>query len=138
MKISKLLKRLQLTQDPELQRELLLEAWESCDSFFVGLQMSCDPNVTVPVTKIPDIDAPDDGSGDFTFNDFLTLWDEITQVDVDPEVARLKIIDAAMCANVTEWNLFYRRILRRKLQEDVPMEIIVELLSSLTGFKFQL
>ena len=138
MNIAQLVKRLKLTKKPDLQKELILEAWKKCEHFFVGLQMSCDPTSKVAVSKIVSIDADDGAPGTFTFEDFQTLWDKVTQVDANPEEARELIIDAAMTADFAEWNTFYRRILLQKLQEDVPMDVIATVLSELTGFQLVL
>ncbi|MNY21359.1 hypothetical protein D3C86_1548980 [compost metagenome] len=124
-----------MTKKPELQRELILEAWQSCDNFFVGLQLSCDPTTVIPVTKIPEIDFDDGSESEFTFSDFITLYDKVTQVGVDPAEAREFIIEAAMVADFTEWNTFYRRILLKKLQEDLPMDVITKVLAELTGLQ---
>lgn len=138
MKISQLIKRLKMTKKPELQRELVLEAWQSCDNFFVGLQLSCDANTKIPVSKIPEIDVDDGFESTFAFADFMTLYDSVTQVDITPEAARELIIEAASIADFTEWNTFYRRILLKKLQEDLPMDVIAQVLSELTGIQFVL
>ncbi len=138
MKVAQLIKRLNMTKKPELQRELVLEAWQSCDNFFVGLQLSCDPNTKIPVSKIPEIDVDDGFESTFTFEDFMTLYDKVTQVDVTAEAARELIIDAAGVADFTEWNTFYRRILLKKLQNDLPMEVIAQVLSELTGVQLVL
>lgn len=135
MTITQLIKRLNMTKKPELQRELVLEAWQNCENFFVGLQLSCDPTTAIPVSKIPEIDFDDGSPSDFTFNDFITLYDKVTQVDVDPADARELIIEAAMVADFTEWNTFYRRILLKKLQEDLPMDVITKVLAELTGLQ---
>jgi len=138
MNVAQVIKRLKMAKKPDIQRELILDAWENCDTFFVGLQMSCDKDTVIPLEKVPEIPQDDGAESDFTFNDFLRLYDEITQVGMDPAKARELVIDAAMIADVAEWNTFYRRILLRKLQDDVPMELIVEVLQELTGFEFQL
>lgn len=133
MNLSQLVKRLKMTKKPELQKELILEAWQSCDEFFVGLQLSCDPTTRVVVDKIVQIDTDDGITPTFTFKDFINLYDKVTQVDADPNEARELIIDAALEADFNEWNLFYRRILLKKLQDDLPMDIIAATLSELTG-----
>lgn len=138
MTIAQLLKRLKMTKKPELQRELILDAWQNCDNFFVGLQMSCDPTSKVAVQKVVQIDTDDGVAGTFSFDDFVRLWDKVTQIDADPEEARELIIDAAMTADFTEWNTFYRRILLKKLQDDLPMDVIAQVLSELTGIQFVL
>lgn len=138
MKITQLIKRLGMVKKPELQRELVLEAWQSCDEFFVGLAMSCDKNSIVPVSRIPEIDVDDGIDGGFTFDDFQILWDKITQVGADPKEVRGLLLDAAEASEFTIWNTFYRRILLRKLHEDMPMNVINQVLSELTGIPFVL
>lgn len=138
MNLIQVIKRLKMAKKPEIQRELILDAWDKCDIFFVGLQMSCDSETKIPLEKIPEIPQDDGAESEFSFNDFLNLYDEITQIGIDPEVARAKVIDAAMVADVQEWNMFYRRILLKKLQDDLPMDTIITVLQELTGFKFQL
>lgn len=134
MNIPQLLKRLKITKKPELQREILLEAWSSCEEFFIALSMSIDSTVVIPVTKFPEIEIDDGFEGEFTFANFQALWDEITQHDANPEEVRIKLLDAAGICEFNMWNNFYRRILLRKLHEDVPMDVVNQVLSEVTGF----
>jgi hypothetical protein len=137
MNIAKIIKRLKLSKNPKLQREVILEAWQNCDEFFVGLQFSCDPTTKVKVEKIPEItyDPADIGYiSPFTFKDFTKLYDQVTQIDIDTETARSLIREAASIADAEEWNVFYRRILLKKLQNDVPFDLIKTILAELTGF----
>jgi hypothetical protein len=133
MKVTQLIKRLKMTKKPDLQKELILQAWEECEHFFVGLQLSCDPTTRIPLTKLVQIDE-DDGSGSsLTFEQFVDLYDQVTQINVTEEEARELIIDAALRSEMDEWNLFYRKILLKKLQDDLPMDVIASTLSELTG-----
>ncbi len=137
MTLSQLLKRLKMTKKPELQKELLLQAWNENENFYVGLNYSCDPTYVVKADRIAHIDEDDGDPGNFSFKDFIILFDKVTQVDIEPKEARSLIIDAANVANVQEWNNFYRRILQKKLQDDVPMEIVAQILSEITGKPIQ-
>jgi len=138
MTITQLLKRLKMTKKPEIQKELILQAWQENENFFVGLQLSCDPTTKVVVDKVAHFDVEDDAPGSFSFQDFINLYDQVTQVDMDPSKARELILDAAAEANAAEWNHFYRRILLKKLQDDLPMDVIAKTLSELTGIPFVL
>jgi hypothetical protein len=133
MNIPQLIKRLKMTKKPELQRELLFEAWTSCDEFFLGLAMSMDQTVTIPVSKVPEIDKDDGYEGELAFKDFQALWDKITQVDANADDVRVLLLEAADIAEFNIWNNFYRRILLRKLHDDMPMDVVNQVLSEVTG-----
>lgn len=133
MKVTQLIKRLKMTKKPDLQKELILQAWEECEYFFVGLQLSCDPTTRLPLSKIVQIDEDDGSVSTFTFDNFVDLYDRVTQIDITEEDARNLVIEAAITADMEEWNLFYRKILLKKLQDDLPMDVIAATLSELTG-----
>lgn len=130
----KIVKRLTMTKKPEIQKEILLEAWQTCDEFFVGVSMSADQDTKVVLEKIIEISPGEPENPPFTFQEFVGLYDKITQIDCDPNEAREATIDAAMRCDANEWNQFYRRILLKKLHDDLPKEIIQQTLIELTGY----
>lgn len=135
MKLSQFLKRLNITTDPKLQRSLILEAWETCEQFFVGLQFSSDPHYQVQISKIIEMTDDDGYSGSFTFEQFVELFGKATDPKIDPEEIKKLILAAANECNFHEWNLFYRKILLKKLHKEVPMDIITDVLAELTGYE---
>ena len=129
----KVVKRLKMAKKPELQLEIIKDAWENCDEFWTGLQMSCDKTTSIPLEKIVAIETDDGNASEFSFQEFVNLYDQITQVGADPVEAKALVIDAAMRCEFNEWNMFYRKILQKRLQDDLPMELIGQELSKLTG-----
>lgn len=125
------------SDDETKQRQALMEAWESCEDFFVGLQMSMDPQAVPNVPSVPKIDEADDGTGSYSFEEFTVLFEKLCS-DINPKEAKKLIISAAMRANVSEWNLFYRKILRKNLQDSLPMGLVADVLQKLTGIQIQL
>ena len=136
MKLKQIIKRLTMTKDPKLQKEVVLGAWEHCDHFFTGLQMSCDETVVVKLSKIAEIQDDDDGfDGGFTFDEFTKIYDEATQVNYDEQRTKELINEAIAKVDIYEWNNFYRKILLKKFHEDMPMDVIIETLQELTGYQ---
>lgn len=120
-----------LTAKPAQQKKAVRSAWKNCDDFFVGVQMSMDAQWHMALDKVPEIQDPDDGDpGDFTFAEFCMMWDLLRQADAN--TAKEVIREAAERANITEWNLWYRKILLQRLHVDLPMPIIVDVLKQLT------
>lgn len=97
--------------------------------------MSNDSQSKVILEKIPEIEEDDGFEGNFTFEEFASLFDKVTQVNANKEEARLLVLDAANEADVYEWNNFYRKILLKKLHLDLPMPVIIETLKELTGYQ---
>lgn len=109
-------------------------AWNECEEFFLGLQMSMDATARPPLEKVPLFEEEDDGfEGSLSFAEFTTIWALITAEGCTAETARDVVRDAAERANVTEWNLWYRRILLKSLHKDLPMDRVVEVLKELTA-----
>lgn len=117
---------------------IITKAWESdSQEFFLGLQYSIDPLYDYKVSKVPEWDLdgqPDDGSGDFTFEEFYKLTQFIcfSKLITIEEIDKA-IIDAAQKANMTEWNLFYRKIILKKLHKELKMDVIAKSISRLTN-----
>jgi hypothetical protein len=120
--------------DPEADHAALIEqAWNSdADEFFMGLDLALNPNLNFGLTKVPAIDEEDDGSGNLTFAEFYNLAMRLAHNDLMGELAKQAVIDAALRSNVTEWNMWYRRILLKTLHKFLPMEIIQQTLIRLT------
>lgn len=135
MKLSQFLKRMEITKNQSLQRELILDAWQNCEQFFIGLQFSVDPQYQVCLTKVPELQEDDGFEGTFTMDKFIHLFEKATDPNADPAEIRILALDAANESNFYEWNLFYRKILLKRLHDDMPMDLITNILSELTGFE---
>lgn len=120
--------------DPSVDHNALIEqAWDSdSEEFFMGLDLAINPAINFGITKVPAIDEDDDGTGSLTFGEFYTLAMRLAHQDIMGELAKEAVVDAALRANVTEWNLWYRRILLKSLNKHLPMETIQHSLIRLT------
>lgn len=109
-------------------------AWNECEEFFLGLQMSMDPTAKPPLASVPQFEEEDDGfEGSLTFAEFTTIWSLITAESCTAEAAKEIVWEAAERANVTEWNLWYRRILLKTLHTTLPMDRVSHVLKELTA-----
>jgi hypothetical protein len=109
-------------------------AWNECEEFFLGLQMSVDPEARPPLPSVPQFEEEDDGfAGSFTFAEFTAIWAIITAPSCTAEAAKEIVWEAAERANVTEWNQWYRRILLKTLHTTLPMDRVAHVLKELTA-----
>ncbi|AUZ95055.1 hypothetical protein FDI40_gp283 [Agrobacterium phage Atu_ph07] len=135
MRPGRIVKYLTNTKDRTLQEQIVNDAWTKCSIFFVGLDLSS--NDAIPkVSKIPAITPDGSDPTEWDFDDFLTLFDTVTQIDIEEDEAKTLVREAAMQAPDEDWNLFYRKILQKKLHEEVPMDVITSVLKKLTGHGF--
>lgn len=113
--------------------KVIEDAWKAeSEDFWIGLDLSLNPTIDFKVERVPEIDDEDDGTGNFSFNQFHNLAVALAQDPLDAD-ARYKLLsEAAMVANVKEWNLWYRRILTKSLHKYLPMEEIRKQLTRLT------
>lgn len=114
---------------------VIQQAWDSnVEDFFIGVQMSCDAQWSMPLSKVPAIDEEDDGKpGDLTFAQFVILRDQLAAPGLDAEAAKELLYDAADRAGIAEWNFWYRRILLKTLHTTLPMDRIIHVLKKLTA-----
>ena len=129
-----IIQKLALTKSKPAQSKIISDAWESdSEEFFLGLEMALDPNLNFHVVSVPEIQDPDDGDvGTFSFNDFLILSRSLANGNLKGDVVENLLIEAAQKANISEWNLWYRRILLKTLANSLPLDIIRSTLSRLT------
>jgi hypothetical protein len=130
-----ILQRLQAAKSKKALEKVIIDAWNSdSEEFFLGLEMSVDPNLKFGITSAPEIQDPDDGDpGSFTFNDFLALTQSLSSAQLDEAEARRAVVEAALRCNVSEWNKWYRRILLKNLHHQLPMDVITKVLFRLTN-----
>lgn len=97
---------------------------------FEGLKLAYDPLITFGVAKVALIEEDDDFEGDFTFDDFKALANDLIARRLTGNAARDAIKDAASRASVKEWNLFYRRILLKDMAIGVEAKTINKVLKN--------
>lgn len=116
------------------QAILIRVAWEEdCEDFFIGLDLATNPSINFGLTAVPEIDEEDDGApGTLTFAHFHKVALNIASGELDPAQTTKLLEDCALTANVSEWNLWYRRILLKSLCLHLPMEVIQNVLIQLT------
>lgn len=129
-----IVKQLIQTSDIEKQTQIVKKAWEEdCDEFFVGIEMSLDESLDFKLKSVPEIQDPDDGEeGTFKFDDFKVLTAKLLDPELDDKTRKNLVNEAALSANITEWNLWYRRILLKNLHKYLPFEVIASTLMNLT------
>lgn len=116
--------------------KIITKAWDSdSQEFFLGLQLSIDDTVDFKVHKAPEYEtSEDDGTNAFTFDDFYNLVLKITQSkNISIEEIKDLIREAAGKCNPKDWNLFYRKIILKKLHKDLKMSAIIKSLNRLTN-----
>jgi hypothetical protein len=129
-----IVKKLTSTQDPLVQKAAIKAAWDhDIEAFFIGLELCSNPTVDFRLKSVPFIDEEDDGdAGEFSFAMFHEMAIKLVG-DQQSEKSRSRMIEeAAMTANITEWNLWYRPILLKSLSKVLPMNVIAEALTELT------
>ena len=99
------------------KREILQEAWAlGHREFFLGVQLCYDALKTFGVKQIPLIDGDDDGTDDFSWQDFENLSQQLIARKLTGNAARAALANAANRCNVHMWNNFYRRILIKDMK----------------------
>lgn len=130
-----IVQRLSEAKSKRSQAKVIRDAWESdSEEFFLGLEMALDPRANYHTVSVPEIQDTEDGDpGTFTFNDFCRLARNLKDGEIGGETAKRAIVAAALKANISEWNLWYRRILLKSLADILPMDVIQSTLSELTN-----
>jgi hypothetical protein len=129
------LERLAKAKTSKKRRSIIKEAWDSdSEEFFIGLELSSDPTLDFGITSAPLIEDIDDGSeGSYTFRQFYDLCQRLAHEALSSSERKNLIYDAAERANISAWNLWYRKILLKKLHQELPMLDIIEELKLLTN-----
>lgn len=122
--------------DPTEDHPALIKwAWDNDqENFFVGIDLAVSPHYDFGIDKVPEIqDEDDEIESAFSFSDFYNLAMKLSKGELIGLEARTAIRDAAMIANVREWNLWYRRILLKNLHKHLPIQTIQNELIRLTS-----
>ncbi len=129
-----IIQRLAAAKSKRSQQKIITDAWQSdSEEFFLGLEMALDPSQDFHLDSAPEIQDVDDGDpGTLTFSAFYLLAKSLANGDVKGEFAKRAVDEAAMKANISEWNLWYRRILLKTLDKSIPMDVIRSTLIRLT------
>jgi hypothetical protein len=128
-----ILEKLDQAKTDKKKLDIIKQAWDrDAEEFFFGVALAFDDNVDFGLKKVPEIQDVDDGAaGEFTFNDFCILSQKLTKKELKGKAVAEAIEDAALKSNISEWNLWYRRILLKTLHKYIPMEILKEFLMTL-------
>lgn len=121
-------------QTAEDQAKAFKVAWDSdCEEFFIGLDLATNPNIQFGLAAVPEIDEVDDGDpGTLTFEYFHKVALNIANGELTAPQVRKLLEDCALTANISEWNLWYRRILLKNLHSHLPMDVLQNVLIQLT------
>lgn len=110
---------------------ILRQAWDSdSESFFIGLQISMDNDVDFMCDKVPAW-SDDDCEETLSFEEFYIFYLAVKNMKYTKEEIDNKILELANKAGSKEWNIFYRKILLKKLQDILPMEEIIQFLKTI-------
>lgn len=111
--------------------KVLQQAWDNdSEKFFIGLQISLDNDVDFKCKKVPAWND-DDMSEKLNFEKFYEFYMNVKHKILSNESINDTIIELANESGSKEWNIFYRKIILKKLQDDLPMDIIIEFLSTI-------
>jgi hypothetical protein len=134
LKPLEILQKLDHAKTDKAKHKIIKEAWlNDNDEFFIGVQYAVDQSKKFNITSVPVVQDDDEESGDLTFLEFLKVANKISSSETTTELASKLVNDAALKANIFEWNLWYRRILLKTLPKYLPMTIIKDCLSTLTN-----
>jgi hypothetical protein len=116
------------------QAAAIRSAWDNdCEEFFIGLDLATNPNINFGLAAVPEIAEEDDGDpGSLTFEHFHKVALNIASGELQASQIRKLLEDCALTANISEWNLWYRRILLKNLHNHLPMQVIQNALIQLT------
>jgi len=113
---------------------VIQDAWNAdCEEFFIGLDLAVNPDLQYHLDKVPGLPEDDAEEGTLTFGQFFQLAMSLARDKPLPEQAVQAVNNAAMSADATEWNLWYRRILLKSLHKHLPMDTIQKELIRLTS-----
>lgn len=134
MKPLDIVKKLEKSKRDSTKIKTIEEAWKKdCDDFFTAIELSISPNFNFGLDKVPEILEEDDGDlSTFTFDDFVWRCYDLASGKLSLKEKKEIVNDMAMNANITEWNLLYRKILLKNFHEKLPMDLIRETLKRLT------
>ena len=131
-----ILEKLQKAKTSKQVDKIIKSAWDrDSQEFFLGLQYSMDSSYVFNLQKAPKYDDDsDDGSNNFTFDDFyeLVTWIKKSK-NISIEEIKLKVKNAASNCNPYLWNNFYRLILLKKLHTSLPIDFIIQSLKNLAN-----
>ena len=96
--------------------------------FFTGLLLAYDFYSDFGVSKVAEIAEDDDIDGDFSFNEFLSLTKKLQSKTLSEQEAKEIINDAALRCHTETWNLFYRKILLKKMDLGIQVNTINKIL----------
>lgn len=123
--------------DPSEDHSSIIKwAWDNdLEDFFIGIDLAISPHYSFGIDKIPEIqdEEEDDIDSNFSFSDFYDLSMKLSKREIVGLEARIAIRNAAMNADVREWNLWYRRILLKNLHKYLPIQTIQNELIRLTS-----
>ena len=113
--------------------KLIKQAWDAdSESFFIGLQISMDNNVDFMSEKVPAWeDSDEEDSIHLDFEKFYLFYLKVKNNQYTKDEIKSEILDLAQNAGTTEWNIFYRKILLKRLHIDIEISPIIEALKQI-------
>jgi DNA ligase-1 len=127
-----IIERLSATSSRIEKEQILIDAFmRGHRDFFIAANMAYDVMVTFGVKKVAQIEEEDDSAGDFSFDDFLNLADNLRYRRLTGHAARDAINDAAQRCHVKTWNTFYRRVLLKDFKCGVDTSTINKVMNKL-------
>lgn len=112
-------------------------AIEGCIELFEGFKLVFDKKLIFNIKSVPYIDGDFtkdelEKESDFTWNDFLILINNIKKNTLSLNEKKKLISNAALIANIQDWNYFFRFILLKntkewKIDEKIINEVLLEI-----------
>lgn len=127
--IKEIIDKLEATSSRKEKEAILAKALEDGHmAFFHLAHLAYNPLMTFGVKKVPEILEDDGLAGTFSFQDFLTLAERLSNRTLTGNDAKFAIQEAAMMCDMGIWNSLYRRVLLRDLRCGIDAKTINKVL----------
>lgn len=131
--------RISKTKDLDERKSILREAAvDGCEELFLGFQLCYSKIynfeiITAPIIKGEFSSKELHEEGSFTFQDFTDLISDILSGNLNSEEIKQRLYKSAENSNILEWNMFYRCILLKDMNNGLNSTIINKVLNEIGG-----
>ena len=126
------LSQLEKAKSSNTRKKIIKKAWDSdSEDFFVGVQLCLDKTIPI-ITSVPEWEGEDSTPGELTMERFYSIVQSMRISSTNLHETAIQISETA---GIDEWNKWYRKILNKTLNNELPMNDIIEVLQELTSAK---